>query len=446
MVYYLLFFVSLGLSLVLTPLVERLAYRFRFLDIPDGRKRHRVPIPLLGGLAIYASFFLTLALCYLVRPEWLEARQSLFFGLLIGGTLIFLAGVFDDAYGLNAPQKFLVQIVASLVLINFEDPGKALQNIIPGLPDTALVRYLGILLFVFWVVMLTNAINLIDGLDGLATGISFLSVYFLTLTAIGLNRTYLLPFLVPLLGATLGFLRYNFHPARIFLGDAGSMLLGFLIAVISFQGFAKRITFFTLLIPILLLGIPILDTALSFARRILAGRNPFSADRDHIHHKLIRLGLTQVQTVSILYLVCAALGILSLSLIRFESGVVLAIAVPLTMLIFAGLYILGYFRPGVETDLAFKEKRSLPRTFREIVLQYEVEGVKHHAVSLDVSRGGVFVRTRTPCDIGTEVRIWYTDPETSSERIKRGRVVWNTRNTPEGAASQAEGMGVMFLD
>ena len=446
MIYYLLFFLSLALSLLLTPLAERIAYRYHFLDVPDGRKRHRVPIPLLGGVAIYASFFFTLAFCYLVKPEWLEASQPLFFGLLIGGTLIFLAGLFDDAYGLNAPQKFLVQIVASLILIYFEDPSNVLRTIIPDLPNTPWVRAFGGLFFVFWVVMLTNAINLIDGLDGLATGISFLSAYFLMLTAIGLNRMQLLPFIIPLLGASLGFLRYNFHPARIFLGDAGSMLLGFLIAAISFQGFAKRITFFTLLIPILLLGIPILDTILSFSRRVLAGRNPFVADREHIHHKMIRLGLTQVQTVSLLYIICAALGVLSLSLIRFNSEIVLAIAIPLTALIFAGLWILGYFRPGVQTELEFKEKRSLPRSLREVVLQYEVAGVKRHAVSLDFSRGGIFIRTRSPCDVGTEIQIWYTDPETSEERVKRGRVVWNTLQTVRDRPAEVEGMGVMFAD
>jgi UDP-GlcNAc:undecaprenyl-phosphate/decaprenyl-phosphate GlcNAc-1-phosphate transferase len=446
MVYYLLFFLSLGLSLLLTPLAEKIAYRYRFLDIPDGRKRHRVPMPLLGGLAIYASFFLPLSFCYLSGLAGLESHQSMFFGLLVGGTLIFLAGLFDDAYGLNAPQKFIIQIAASLILIYFQDPGSVLRTIIPGLPDLPLVRYLGMALFVFWVVMLTNAINLIDGLDGLAAGICFLSTYFLMLSSIGLNRLYVLPFVTPLLGATLGFLRYNFHPARIFLGDAGSMLMGFLIAAISFQGFSKRVTFFTMLVPILLLGIPILDTVLSFGRRVLARRNPFVADREHIHHKMIRLGLTQVQTVSLLYVICAALGILSLSLVRFQSAIVLAIAVPLTILLFVGLWILGYFRPGVQTELELKEKRTDPRTHREFVLEYEIGGERRHAISLDYSKGGIFIHTQNPCDVGTEIRVWYTDPDSSKERDQRGRVVWNTAATPKSSAPGMEGMGIMFLD
>ena len=446
MLLYILFFISLGIGLVSTPLIEKLAYRYQFLDIPDGRKRHKGPMPLLGGLSIYTSFFLTLSLCYLVKPDSLGHYQSLFFGIFIGGTLIFLAGLLDDAYGLNAPQKFFVQILASLILVYFEPPGNVFRTIFPDLPETLFIQAMGILFFVFWVVMLTNALNLIDGLDGLATGISFLSAYFLMLTAIGLNRYFLLPFVLPLLGATLGFLRYNFPPARIFLGDAGSMFLGYLIAAISFQGFAKRITLFTLLIPILLLGIPILDTLLSFVRRLVAGRNPFLADSEHIHHKMIRLGLTQVQVVSLLYIICTALGILSLSLIRFHIEIVLAIAIPLGVLILAGLWILGYFRPGLRTELALKEKRSLPRTLKEIVVEYEAGGQKHHAISRDISKGGIYIRTKYPCNVGLEIHVCYTDPETSEEKEKRCRVVWNTDKAEKDFHGDIPGMGVMFLD
>jgi len=447
MFYYLLFFLSLGLGLLLTPLAEKLAYRFHFLDIPDGRKRHRVPMPLLGGLAVYASFFITLSLCYGLDPESLGPYQSLYFGLFLGGTLIFLAGLLDDAYGLSAVQKFTVQILAALVLIYFEHPVNVMHSILPDLPDTLAVRTLGAFLLVFWVVMLTNAINLIDGLDGLAAGTSFLSAYFLMLTAIGMGRDGLLPFLLPLLGASLGFLRYNFHPARIFLGDAGSMLLGFLLAAISFQGFAKRITLFTLLIPILLLGIPILDTILSFARRALAGRNPFAADRDHIHHKMIRLGLTQVQAVSLLYLVCTALGILSLSLIRFSSEIVLAIAIPLGAVLFASLWVLGYFRPGTQTEVTFKEKRSLPRSLKEVVVEYRRGREANYAISRDFSKGGLFIRTRHPVPVGQELLIRFTDPETRKEREQRGKVVWNTSQASASGHEQVvEGMGIMFLE
>jgi len=446
MLYYILFFLALGLGLVLTPLVEKLAYRFHFLDIPDGRKRHRVPMPLLGGLSVYTSFFITLSICYAIKPEALGVYQPLFFGLFLGGTLIFLAGLLDDAYGMNAPQKFVVQILAALVLIYFQHPVNVLQSIVPELPDTLLYRTMGVFVFVFWVVMLTNAINLIDGLDGLATGISFLSAYFLMLTAIGMGRDGLLPFLLPLLGATLGFLRYNFHPARIFLGDAGSMLLGYLVAVISFQGFAKRITLFTLFIPILLLGIPILDTLLSFSRRLLAGRSPFSADRDHIHHKMIRLGLTQVQAVSLLYMVCTALGILSLSLIRFSSEIVLAIAVPLGALLFASLWVLGYFRPGIRTELSFKEKRSLPRSLKEVVVEYKRGNETNYAISRDFSKGGLFIRTKHPAPLGEEFLIRFTDPDSREEKELRGKVVWNTSQADSTRHELVDGMGVMFLD
>ncbi len=446
MLYYYLFFLSLGLSLLLTPLVERLAYRLQFLDVPDGRKRHRVPVPLLGGVAVYISFFVTLSFGYAFQPEALGPYQPMYLGMLLGGTLIFLAGLLDDAYGLKAPQKFAVQILAAVVFIYFHDPVNVLQDIFPDLHHTLLVRFLGILFFVFWVVMLTNAINLIDGLDGLATGISFLGAYFLMLAAIGLGRDGLLPFLLPLLGATLGFLRYNFNPARIFLGDTGSMLLGYLLAVISFQGFGKRITLITLFVPILLLGLPILDTVLSFTRRILAGRNPFSADRDHIHHKMIRLGLTQAQAVTILYIVCTGLGILSLSMMRFTTEIVVAIAVPLGALLLGGLYSLGYFRPGVQTKISFREKRTLPRSLKEVVVEYRRGKETRYAISRDFSKGGLFLRTQHPAAVGEEFLLRFTDPATRTEKERRGRVVWNTSQGNTPLHDQVEGMGIMFLD
>ena len=445
MFYYILFFLSLTLGLLLTPLAERLAFRIQFLDIPDGRKRHRVPIPLLGGLAIYVSFFISLTLCILVKPEYFGTHRSMYFGLLIAGSLIFVAGILDDRRGLNAPQKFLVQIIAAILLIYFGYSEDFIWSMLPEIQETPLVRFLGMVFFVFWVVMLTNAINLIDGLDGLAAGISFVSGYFLLLTAITMNRGFLLPFLLPLLGATLGFLRYNFPPARIFLGDAGSMFLGFVLAAISFQGFAKRVTLLTLLIPILLLGIPILDTFTAFARRLLASRNPFVADRDHIHHKMLRLGFTQVQAVSLLYICCTVLGILSLSLIRFGSEIVMAIVIPLSILILAGLWVLGYLRPGVHPELSFREKRAMPRTLKEIVVQFEFRGDRRYAISRDVSKGGIFIRIHDPLKVGSEVLVRYQDPELKEERERQGRVVWTTRGDTPGPHADIRGMGIMFL-
>jgi len=293
--------------------------------------------------------------------------------------------------------------------------------------------------------MITNAINLIDGLDGLASGIVFVSSYFLLLTAITMNKAFLLPFLLPLLGATLGFLRYNFPPARIFLGDAGSMFLGFLIAAISFQGFTKRITLFTLLIPILLLGLPILDTLLSFSRRLLAGRNPFLADRDHIHHKMIRLGLTQVQAVTILYICCTVLGILSLTLIRFGSEIILAIFLPLSALLLVGLWTLGYLRPGIQTELEFKEKRTLPRSLHEVLVEFTYQGKKHKAISRDFSKGGIFISTEKTIQVGEDIIVTYTDPNTLNLRERPCRVVWNTLAADTERHSEMHGMGVMFL-
>jgi len=246
-----------------------------------------------------------------------------------------------------------------------------------------------------------------------------------------------------LVGATMGFMRYNFFPARIFMGDTGSMLLGFLLAAISFQGLAKRITIFTLLIPVLLLGIPILDTILSFARRIFTRKNPFAADRDHIHHKMIRLGLTQVQAVTIIYIVSALFGVLSLTLIRFESEFILALLIVVSLLVFAGLWNLGYFRPGLHPDFEFIEKRTVPRSFKEILVEYEYQGQRSRAVSLDISAGGMFLRTSTPLELGSHVRLFFLDP-VSKKRVEReSQVVWNTTDSQRFV--EFPGMGIMFV-
>lgn len=436
------FFSSLVLALVLTPVVEKIAYRLRVIDIPDGRKRHRVPIPLLGGLAIYLSFFITTGVFMFCTDRWAGAEQRIFLGLFVASTFVFLGGVVDDTRGLDAPQKFSVQIAAALILVLFGYPQDVLLKLIPGLPHTQTLEYLGIAFFVFWMVMLTNAMNLIDGLDGLAAGVAFVAAYFLLLTAIALKRPLMVPLSLALCGATLGFLRYNFHPARIFMGDAGSMLLGFLLGATSFQGLAKRVTLFTLLIPVILLAIPIFDTILAFVRRLLSGKNPFVADRDHFHHKMIRLGLTQAQAVTIVYLVCAVFGILSLSLVRFGSQVIIVVFLVVSLLVFAGLYVLGYFRPGERPEFEFVEKRTLPRTFKELLVDYECRGKKSRALSLDISLGGIFLRTQTPLEVGAHLTLRFIDPATQKPVERHGTVVWNTTQSPK--PHEVSGMGIMF--
>ncbi len=440
--YLFVFFLSLCLSLVGTPIAEKIAFRCKVIDIPDGRKRHRVPIPLLGGVAIYVSFFVTTALSVFVLPQWTHIDKSLFLGLFLASTFVFIGGMIDDVRGLNATQKFSIQIAGALILVLFGYPQSILSGFIPALPRTELFQFVVIGFFILWIVMLTNALNLIDGLDGLAGGVAFVASYFLLLTAIALKRALMIPLSLALCGATLGFLRYNFYPARIFMGDAGSMLLGFLLAAISFQGVAKRITLFTLLIPVVLLAIPIIDTILAFIRRVLARKNPFVADRDHIHHKMIRLGLTQAQAVIIVYIVCAIFGVLSLSLVRFESEVIVIVFVVISLLVVTGLYVLGYLRPGVRTEFEFVEKRALPRVFRELLVEYEHDGERHRAISLDVSAGGIFLRTSTPLDVGTLVKLRYVDPMSRKTTERVGKVVWNTRTAPK--RHEIQGMGIMF--
>lgn len=301
---------ALVLVLVITPFVRRWAFKCGALDRPDPRKVHDRVMPRLGGLAVYISFVLAVLLTREVSPQVA--------GLIAGSTLIVLLGILDDTRGVSPRFKLAGQVMAALAIIPFGLEVKSLTN---PLSDQAIaLGWLAVPVTVLWLVSVTNAVNLIDGLDGLAGGTSCIAA--LTLAGVvwidihhananggtpGQWDALILALI--LAAAALGFLRYNFYPARIFLGDSGSMFLGFSLAALSVMGMAKSATFISIFVPIVILGIPILDTFFAIVRRYADHRPIFSPDREHLHHRLVELGLSHRQAVLCIYAVSMVLGL-----------------------------------------------------------------------------------------------------------------------------------------
>ncbi len=280
-----------------TPIIRRLANRLGFVDRPDARRIHRMPVPLLGGIAIYAGFILALVI---FGEGWVVSQAI---GILVGATLVSFLGIWDDRWGLRPIMKLLGQacatgiIVASGVQVSF-------------LPNQAL----NLLVTFLWVLGITNALNLLDNMDGLSGGVGALAAAFFLLLA-AWNGQYLVASLAAaLMGVCIGFLVYNFNPASIFMGDAGSMFLGFVLAVVGIKlRFPGRPNIITWMIPVVVLGLPVFDTTLVVFSRLRRGINPLTnPGRDHASHRLVSLGLSQRQAVVLLYGVCCALGLVGL--------------------------------------------------------------------------------------------------------------------------------------
>lgn len=286
------------LSYVCTPLVRVLAFKIGAVDIPkDGRRMHSVPIPRIGGLAIFIGFALTI-LAFCPMSKFLAVA-------LFGGLVIVVMGVLDDIFALNALLKLAVQVAVAFFAIA---EGVTIDFISLGSKMVPLGAW-SVPLTLLWIVGLTNSINLIDGLDGLACGVSIISSMslFTVMMILGDFGSSLIIAIV--IGACIGFFPFNAHPAKIFMGDTGAQTLGYLLSLISIEGVFKTHTVFSFLIPLSIFGLPIFDTLFAIIRRLLNGKSPFSADRGHIHHRLIDLGFGQRKSTKILYSICGILGI-----------------------------------------------------------------------------------------------------------------------------------------
>ncbi len=311
---------SMLLSFALTPLVKRLAYKIGAVDIPkDKRRMHDHPIPRLGGLAIFIGFVITVLL-------FSDADRQLR-GILLGACLIVAVGVVDDSHPLGAGIKFILQIVAALIAVWH---GVVIQAIASPFPFGEPYWDFGIMavpITVIWIVAVTNSVNLIDGLDGLADGVSTIAALTMLIIALLLEDLKMAVICAALVGACVGFIPYNRNPAKIFMGDTGATFLGYMLATVSVTGLFKLYAVISFIVPFIILGFPIFDTASAFTRRILKGQNPMKADRSHTHHKLIDMGMNQKQAVATLYLIATVLGLCAVMIVtRGYIKVILSIA------------------------------------------------------------------------------------------------------------------------
>jgi UDP-GlcNAc:undecaprenyl-phosphate GlcNAc-1-phosphate transferase len=302
---------AMTIVIAITPLAIRLAWRLGAIAKPGPRHVHQEPVPRLGGLAIAIAVLVTLWLAFLLPgPARLLAPNPLL-GLTLAAIPILLLGVIDDMRGVSAIAKLGVQVCAALVLVSFGYGVPLLTNPLGGEFTTA---WLNVPFTVFWVVMVTNAINLIDGLDGLASGVVLIAA--MTLWWVGRSHSdfYVMFLAAPLAGATFGFLRWNFPRARVFMGDTGSQFLGLALAAASLLENRKGTATVTLLFPLVALGLPIADSVLAFARRLFRNENVFRADSQHIHHRLLHLGLSPRGAVLLLWALSAGLGVVAIAL------------------------------------------------------------------------------------------------------------------------------------
>jgi UDP-GlcNAc:undecaprenyl-phosphate GlcNAc-1-phosphate transferase len=321
--------VALALSLASTPAVKWLAHRVGAIDVPeDARRIHKNPIPRLGGLAI----FIGLVVSVLLFSDITEQIR----GVLIGAVIIVILGAIDDIVPLPALLKFFVQIIAALVAVYHGVVMEAFSN--PFVFSSAEHIHLGFLsipITVIWIVAITNSVNLIDGLDGLAVGISAISSIVMLVIALMVAETNVAIIMAALAGACLGFMPFNFNPAKIFMGDTGALLLGYVLATVSIIGLFKLYAVVSFAVPFLVLALPLFDTSFAFLRRLLKGKNPMSPDRGHFHHRLIDLGLSQKQAVLVLYTVSALLGLVAVVIAARDGirGLILVAAVLIAAII-----------------------------------------------------------------------------------------------------------------
>lgn len=302
MILYLAFFLSLIISVILTPIVRKRAFDMGALDYPSERKVHTQPIPRIGGIAFYLAILIV---------NLLFNRSLMIEKVLLGGTLVFIVGLLDDFIELKPAPKFWLTFIAILISIFI---GVRLEAWRIPYTNIIISGWLAYIISLLWLLGLTNAMNFIDGLDGLAGGISVISSFSLLIISLFLRRMESTIFLSTMLGGVLGFLFFNFPPASIIMGDSGAMFLGFTLSAISIVGVLKFSTLITLLVPILILGFPILDTLFSIIRRLVEGRAPWKFDKDHIHHRFLRIGMDTKQSLGFIYLMSISMSLIAIIL------------------------------------------------------------------------------------------------------------------------------------
>ena len=293
---------ALVMSFAATPLVKIFAQKVGAMDVPkDGRRMHDHPIPRLGGLAMFLGFLLSTLLFSEID---LQVR-----GMLLGCVVVVTAGVIDDITPLKWWVKLLLQLAAAIIAVAHGIRIEVFTN--PNLLGEGwlILCWLSVPITVIWIVLVTNSVNLIDGLDGLAVGVSGIGSVTMLVIALLVSEGNVAVIMAALAGACVGFIPYNLNPAKIFAGDTGALLLGYVLSTMSVIGLFKTYAIISFLLPFLVLALPIFDTLFAIIRRVLHGQSPMQADRGHVHHRLIDMGLSQKQAVAILYCVSTVFGL-----------------------------------------------------------------------------------------------------------------------------------------
>jgi UDP-GlcNAc:undecaprenyl-phosphate GlcNAc-1-phosphate transferase len=309
------FLLAFVIVYALVPVLRKIALRIRFVDLPNHRKIHKEPIPLMGGVALFVGFVVTaLVIGDGTGNQWGHE----FMGMALGGFVVFLIGILDDFFktrkrDLHALPKFIMQFVAAAVLIwvgQIRIEGFNIPFGINGEHYYTLAPWLQVVVTMIWVVGITNMMNFLDGVDGLAAGIASISSTTLFFIAVLKGQQDMAVLAMTLIGISLAFLRHNFHPARIFMGDSGALFLGFELSAIAIDGAFKSATLISVLVPVLALGVPIFDFIYVMLKRVRERKPLHVADKGHTFHQLMRSGLSQIQTVTFLYLlgICFSLA------------------------------------------------------------------------------------------------------------------------------------------
>lgn len=338
--YMLAFVIAAGVAFLITPGVILLAAKTGAMDAPDARKVHKKPIPRIGGIGIYAAFMVAMLSVLSFVDVTAEVKTEII-GLMVGGSLIVLVGVIDDYKNLPAKVKLVGQIIAAAVLVIAFDV--RIDFITDPFGDYIYTEWLAVPLTIFWIVGLTNTVNLIDGLDGLAAGVATIAAVTIMMVALQQSIMLVAVLTAALAGAAFGFLYYNFNPARIFMGDSGSMFLGFMLAGISVIGAVKSAATIALIVPILALGLPILDTTFAIVRRYRGGVPIFKPDKGHLHHRLLDLGFTQRQAVLLMYVISALLGLSAVALTEVSNQLAIIIVCVVVVVVLLGAKKIGIF-------------------------------------------------------------------------------------------------------
>ena len=357
------FVVAFAFTFASTPVASRLAYKIGAIDVPkDKRRMHKKPTPRLGGVAIVFGFLVAIC-CFGRMTRELAA-------ILVGAAIIFVMGIVDDCKNLDAKFKFLIQIIAALVVMiggNIRITVFTNPNVFSENPYLILPWWMSGITTVIWIVFITNAVNFIDGLDGLAAGVSAIMSVSLVFISIRMNEYWVAVVGLALMGSCFGFLPFNFNPAKIFMGDSGSTFLGFILASLSIQGVFKSYAVISFAVPLLILGLPLFDAMFAMIRRIYHGKSPMSADRGHLHHRLIDMGFSQKQTVFILYAISGILGITAVFLAEYGSmrALILLITVLTVLLLVGRLQKHMLFKEDEETEESLVEEPTLEEAVHE---------------------------------------------------------------------------------